>query len=775
MDFITRKNIAKISLAIALAFNLDRIILGPFAPIRVSDAFNITYPFLNVYINNVLKYGLVSQSPEWICGVTNSPLTPLLNYVVSGLVLPPYINYLLYAIVVEFIAFLGMFLLLQDGFKVNEKASFIVALFFTAIPTHLPEFSTVAGIPLLVWSLDKISDHSYSFKTKVLIYSYIVFYFSSSIFIHMSFVIVPFYFSYFLFVSKNPRGLKNVIILCLIFSLYLLIYLPPLSELYFHSHLGHRSSWHSSIESSWVEAVKQFVGMVFYINMTDGAAYSMPSLLGLLLVVYFIISSEKPDRDRYFYFSIIWMAFILLFAYFIFISPLWAYLKEILGVLKSFSFKRFYYVLMVVYAILIGLTSQRLMERSPKFNKKCWIISGLFVLTYIISGFVLISKGIVFGPEHWTIKLNSQLMIQLYSLIVFLILLAIAIVKQKGVSLFTVLFIPFLLFSVLNTIHLRTWWGSGGETYYNHFYSNQIERVKEAEKDNIDNFRVVSVGGKPEQLLHNGFKCADGYYALYPQTYKEFWAKVIEPVLRQDKGVEDLFLGSGNYVYLFNSLRDDKLNFNLDLLRLINVKYLFCDSKIKNYEDYGLMEVLTPERGHSEYPVWVKWFEKAKFYVYQNKEFAPQVFLTDSMRVFGTREKLLDELGSKDFDYLKANTFVLKEDVKGAVREDINVKNSEITNYKLTPDWIKVSLKNQYPVILNWTRNYNTNWHCWVDGSEVEIFRIYNSFMGAVIPANSSLVEFRYINDNLTYAYIISILGFVTINVVVVTYLKKTS
>jgi hypothetical protein len=775
VDSITRKNIIKLSLFIAVALNLDRIVLGPFAPIRVSDAFNITYPFLNTYVNNILKYGLVSQSPEWLCGVTNCIYTPLLHYVLSGLVLPPYLNYLLYVIVVEFIAFLGMFLWLQDGFKAEDKASFLGALFFASIPTYLSEFSTVAGIPLLMWSLERLFDHSCPFKRKLPIYSYVIFYFSSSLFIDVSFVIVPFYFSYLFFVSKNPKDLKNVVIVCLIFSLYLLIYLPSLSELYFHSHSGHRSSWHSPTRESWVEAVRHLVGMAFYINLTDGATYAMPSLLGLFLIGHFVVSTGKAEKGRHFYFLVAWVLFIWFFAYFIFESPLWSFLSETFGSLKSFGFKRFHYILMILYALLIGVVGQYLIEKGLGANRRGWISSGLFVLTYVITGFILKPVGVVFEPNHWAIELDSQLAIQVYSLITFLILLALVVLKGRAIPPFTALLLPLLLFSVLNAVHHRAWWGRGGESYYNYFYSNQIERVKEAEKANVGNFRVVRVGGEPAQLLQNGFNCADGYYALYPQAYKEFWAKLIEPILKEDKGLCDLFLGSGNYVYLYSPLKNDKLNLNLELLRLINVKYLFSDIEIRDHEAYGLIEVLRPEQGHSGYPLWVKWFEKARFYVYQNKEFAPPVFLTDSIRTFETKEGLLEALGNKDFSYLRTNTFVLKGDLDGVAIGDMSTKDAEVLDYQLTPDWIRVNLSNRYPVVLNWTRNYNSNWHCWVDGKETKTFRIYNSFMGSVVPANSNAVEFRYINDNLASAYVISLLGFVVVNLVVVPYLWKHS
>ncbi len=768
-------NIVCVSLLVAMLFNIDKIVLGPFASIRVSDAFNVTYPFLNIYIDNILRFGLVSQAPEWLCGVSNGIYSPLLSYVLSGLVLPPYLNYLLNAIIGKFIAFSGMFLLLRDGFMSGSKAALIGALFFVSIPTYFSEFNTVAGIPLLFWALDRLLDTNTYFRNKIFCYCYIVFYFASSIFIDVSFVIVPFYFSYFFFVADSDKTLKNICILLCVFSLYLLIYLPSLSELYFHSQTSHRASWFVTRDITWIEALKYFTSMLFYINMTDGATYAMPSLLGLCLVIFLTISPRDAEMGRYFNFIVVWLLFVLLFAYFMVETPFWYYLKDVFGVLKSFSFKRFHYITIILYAILIGLSCKRLFESSLRSNIRYLLVSVLLTLFYVVCGLELKDKNVLFAPEHWLFVVKSQLFLQVGSLIIFFILISFALYRRNDTVPFIFLLVPFIVFALLNDIHFRNWWGN--VSYHTYFSSNQIAQIRDTERNNLDKFRVVGLNNvDPAQLLNYGFSCADGYYALYPQSYKEFWSSVISPALKNNKDIQDLFLGSGNYVYLYDSVVNGRLNFNLELLKLVGVKYLVSQIAIPEPDRYGLIEAAKPETIDAG-GKWKSRFKESQLYIYRTTEFADPVFLTDSMKIFDGKRDLLNDMEKRGYGYLRKTTYVVGDEIgdAGAEATRLDISDSGIDKLEITPDSVGISISNRHPVILNWSRNFNSNWRCWIDGKETRPFRIYNSFIGVIVPEKSHSVEFKYINNQYKAACILSASGFTLVSIVILMFAKKTS
>lgn len=354
------------------------------------------------------------------------------------------------------------------------------------------------------------------------------------------------------------------------------------------------------------------------------------------------------------------------------------------------------------------------------------------------------------------------------------------ILDRNRLPIFLILLVPFLLLALFNTAYSRISYKDN--TSYNHFFnSEQINKIENIEKNNLENFRVVKVGGyHPAQLMQNGFQCADGYANLYPQSYKEFWEKVIGPVLSESIRYQGYFSGGGSSrVYLHDDINQgeviNKLSFNPELLKLINVKYLFSEKEILKYEKYDLVKVAEKDPHYIKLPEWKKYFRKGEFFVYQNKDFAPQIFFTDSIKTFDNKQDLLDELGRRNYDYLKNNTFAFKESIKHLPLGKFDLEESKIISYRLTPDYVRVELKNRYPVILNWTRNYNKNWSCKIDGKESKIFVIYNSFIGTIVPANSHIVELRYRNIYLPFSYIISILGSILISIFVIRYCKKNS
>ena len=364
------------------------------------------------------------------------------------------------------------------------------------------------------------------------------------------------------------------------------------------------------------------------------------------------------------------------------------------------------------------------------------------------------------------------------TLISFFVLVILRSLFKDRVKTFLVLFVPFVFLAGGITLASK-FHSMEIQNHYRLFNSGQIDRVKAIEKGNLDDFRVAKVDGYyPGQLLHNGFKCVDAYVSLYPQSYKEVWSKIIEPdINRRDRPEAHSFIYDGTKVYLFDSSKKrsgiKELSFKNDILKLMNVKYLFSDFRVLNPGRYGMDEIAQRSPIYLGLPKWKKYFSKWEYYVYENREFAPPVFLTDYIDIFDNKEEVLDALGSQKYGYLRRHTLAAKKDLENISATGLSINNSEIIEYKLTPDRIDVTMRNEYPVLINWTRNYNKNWACKIDGTETKIFRIYNSFMGVVVPAGSQKVSFRYRNIYFQYACMISLLGIIIINVLIIRHFKS--
>lgn len=764
ISIIQRKNIFKTAVFAALILNIDRIILGSFSLIRIYDVFDTGFLF-----PSFLRKGFSLQLPQILCGVNNLTLPIPLGYILSSFFLPSYINYLLYSVIGVFIAFAGMFLLLHDEFELSKESSFIGALFFSSFAIFSAMGISITGIPFLIWSLERLFDNNCSFRQKIALYLYTLFYFINSIFVLITFPLLFFYCVYFLFFSKIKKNARNVLALCLIWSLYVFINFPSLTQLFYQALNSHRnSSYYFLSEISWMNSAKFLVRNIFDSSMQE-FFITIPSLPGLFILIYYFISPVEKKKNKEFLFFAAGIAIIEFLAFFIYMSPLWNAIKRNLGFMETFQFQRVYFLTTVIFSILIAMACDSLIVQNRLFDRKRWFTCLFWILFYTAVSLIL-HRGL--NKVEWL-----SFSVQFFSLFVFLSFWLLRVTKFKRISAFQILLISFSIFLAANTLLLR-FYPSGINSYYHFFSSPQIEEIKRIEKNNIDNFRVVKIGGfHPGQLLHNGFQCADGYLTLYPQAYKEFWAEVLRRELDMSVVHRDYFLGWGNRVYLLDSINKggavEKPGFNLDLLKLINVKYLFSDKEVLNYEKYNLIRVAEASSDYSGLPVWKRCFRKSQFYVYENKDFAPRVFLTDLIKTFKNKEELLSELSRRDYAYLKKHSFVLKNDLENVLPDDLNISGAEIKEYKLNPDRVEIRLNNEYPLILNWTRNFDKFWSCKIDGRESRIFRIYNSFMGVIVPAHSQKIEFEYRNIYFSIFCFISLAGFFIINIFLIRSFKR--
>lgn len=141
-----------------------------------------------------------------------------------------------------------------------------------------------------------------------------------------------------------------------------------------------------------------------------------------------------------------------------------------------------------------------------------------------------------------------------------------------------------------------------------------LENIKQSE--NLP-FRVVSVLPlQPAYAYAQGVETADGWANIYPALYRDLWLRVLGPVLSQLHSVKEVLdpergKPQDNYIFLgldliqpvIGSLPDESVEeslikgfnletrFNLNLLRILNVKYILSEYPLK---DSGIQLVHTP-------------------------------------------------------------------------------------------------------------------------------------------------------------------------------------
>jgi hypothetical protein len=311
------------------------------------------------------------------------------------------------------------------------------------------------------------------------------------------------------------------------------------------------------------------------------------------------------------------------------------------------------------------------------------------------------------------------------------------------------------------------------------------------ENGSLSGFRVVSSGGYDTAPLNSGFYCADGYAMLYPQTYKDYWAKLLEPEIGRTEMERKYFIGWGNRVYLFNWTLDaaerDGLPFNNSLLKLIGVKYMFAPERILRPDKLGFKEVaasetmqpagadLKPARSSKVYrqlkKIAADYLNKKRLWVYKNKESAGLAFLTGGVLEFRDKTSLLEALSKAEYHKLLSNSFVYAGGRSADGWKDLDKTGVRILAAEYAPDTVKIGIRNPHPVILNVTRNYNRGWRCDIDGSPAEVFRNYHSFMGVKVPSGSRNVRLWMDNGRLISVYKGSFAVLLFINLILLSFL----
>jgi len=237
----------------------------------------------------------------------------------------------------------------------------------------------------------------------------------------------------------------------------------------------------------------------------------------------------------------------------------------------------------------------------------------------------------------------------------------------------------------------------------------------------------------PAFALVSGLETADGYMPLYPGRYHLFWRKVIEPVRLKQPIIRNNFDDWGQRVYLFaEDYFSHKLGlvtgdeFNLNLLSLANVQYLFAKRDI-NRE--GLEKVRDGADGGVS--------------VYKNEMVLPRFFIVHRATVFEDSTALLDSLAKtgvemlRDMAFLEAAHMPEMPDSSGGESDTVVVRG-----YK--SDRIELEIQSADEGVLIAANNWFPGWKATVNGAVTPVVPADFTFQGIAVPAGRSQVVLYY-------------------------------
>jgi len=216
--------------------------------------------------------------------------------------------------------------------------------------------------------------------------------------------------------------------------------------------------------------------------------------------------------------------------------------------------------------------------------------------------------------------------------------------------------------------------------------------------------------------------------------------------------------GMARIIYLWekeNLRYKRKINFedywNLHLLSLTNTKYIISPVPLMDKDLELVSGPDGPGKLWDEYTRFQKLkirlkeiFRGRKIYIYNNLRFLPRFYLVKQTRVFSDKEALLDVMSESGSDSFR-NAVYLEESIASSLKlDELGFSEGSIVVEDYSPDRIKLSIRvdgNGILVILN---SYNPYWECRIDGHSRDIFRVYRTFSGVMVHEGEKEVLLEY-------------------------------
>ncbi|MFQ5786484.1 MAG: hypothetical protein ACE5H1_00735 [Thermodesulfobacteriota bacterium] len=280
------KNPGAVFFILALLFNIE-FILGPYAPARIDDRFDIGLVAMKCVGQNLLKYGIHAWDPSAISGAVTTASAGFSMFhpaVILAGFLPLWLVYFLWKIVAAFGAGYGMYLYLSRILKLSPLSSFIGSLLLIATTQQYEGFVATLSylFPLYLYCFDRcVYNIGLRGKWKYILV-FVVIFFST-----LPHATIPFFpavhFAMILFLVRPFHALRRHFgWFLLIWLIYSIVQVPTLYLLISESQYSHRMEF----QRYWIETY--YIGQWVVDNILT--LVLRPNLFTLLPTSLLIIS-----------------------------------------------------------------------------------------------------------------------------------------------------------------------------------------------------------------------------------------------------------------------------------------------------------------------------------------------------------------------------------------------------------------------------------------------------------------------------------------------------
>ncbi len=328
-------------------------------------------------------------------------------------------------------------------------------------------------------------------------------------------------------------------------------------------------------------------------------------------------------------------------------------------------------------------------------------------------------------------------------------------------------------------------------THFMHakIYASHPALYKIAEASRKESFRVGCVGITPSLALSHGLESAEFRGALMNRRYKELFALAIEPQLAATGGHNEYFDYWTQLTLSFSPPQGVNLplfaaeNWNADILRLLNIRYLLSAKPIPGIEAYA--DFVGESRNWLPRGLAGSRFAQRltqTLWIYELRGAFPRGWLTHQAEVLPDGKAVLTRMASANATDLRSTAFLSAQDLppthlipgllplaKGAAVRSIQASGLTLTH--AGADRLVFEGMSQTPGLLVVAVNFDPGWSATVNGKKAPILRADHAFQAVTIEQRGPVrVELRFAQPGLPLAYAVAMAGLLLILASLVSY-----
>lgn len=274
-----------------------------------------------------------------------------------------------------------------------------------------------------------------------------------------------------------------------------------------------------------------------------------------------------------------------------------------------------------------------------------------------------------------------------------------------------------------------------------------------------------------------GFETADGYVSMYPERYHKYWLQILAAQKGTERYIQ--FRGQASAIYLFGNPTDRgpacpdddtffsmscpvefEKDYDLELLSLANVRYFISARKLAS-PHFSLLpseirdSLIERQRARLRQRLEAKLEGKyvgPPIYIYENKLAFPRFFMTGGVKMFSGEKDLLPALSEASASTLRSTAFVRRDDITspelGAGLKQLPAdgdSGGHVDIIRYERDEIVLQIETDSPRVFVAANNFSPYWKAELNDRPLTVFQVYNTFQGMLVPQGRHTLRLRYL------------------------------